>query len=160
LRRFAYEWERFMGGQLPVKDDTEVTEEDLRTKHLIVFGDPGSNPWIAKALPSLPVKWSREEVRFDGKAFSAAEHAPVLICANPLPGAAGRYIVINSGHTFHEKEFTSPNYLLYPRLGDWAVIKALPGASIWMPLSAPFPEETIQAGLFDEEWHVVAEAIP
>ena len=42
----------------PVKDDTEVTEDDVRNKHLILFGDPGSNPWIAKALPQLPLTWT------------------------------------------------------------------------------------------------------
>jgi poly(3-hydroxybutyrate) depolymerase len=154
LRRFAYEWERFMGGPLPVKNDTEVTADDLRTKHLILFGDPASNSWIAKALPQLPVTWSREEVRFGSKAYAADEHAPVLISPNPLPGASGRYIVINSGHTFHEAEFTSPNYLLFPRLGDWAVIKTLPEAAAWRPAS-PFPETVVEAGLFNEQWQVV-----
>lgn len=159
LRRFAQEWERFMGGPLPVKDDTEVTDDDLRTKHLILFGDPASNSWIARALPRLPVKWTREEVRFGSKAYAAADHAPVLINPNPLPGGAGRYIVINSGHTFHEAEFTSPNYLLFPRLGDWAVIKTLPDAEAWRP-AIPFPETTVEAGLFDEQWQVAPESLP
>ena len=153
LRRFAYEWERYMGGPLPVKDDTDVTAEDLRTKHLILFGDPGSNSWIARVLPQLPVKWTRNEVRFGNSAFAAADHAPVLICPNPLPGATGRYLVLNSGHTFHEAEFTSPNYMLFPRLGDWAVIKILPEAARWQPAS-PFPEAPVAAGLFDENWLV------
>lgn len=159
LRRFAHEWERFMGGPLPVKNDTEVTADDLRTKNLVLFGDPASNSWIAQALPDLPVKWSREEVRFGDKAYSAVDHAPVLIIPNPLPGASGRYLVINSGHTFHEAEFTSPNYLLFPRLGDWAVIKALPAAAAWRP-ATPFPEATVEAGLFNEQWQVVPEALP
>lgn len=159
LRRFAYEWERFMGGQLPVKDDTEVTAEDLRTKHLILFGDPASNSWIAKALPQLPVRWSREEVRFGTKVYPATDHVPVLISPNPLPGAAGRYIVINSGHTFHEAEFLSPNFVLFPRLGDWAVIQTLPTAAAWRP-ATPFPEATVEAGLFNEQWQVVPEALP
>ncbi|HEY0865277.1 MAG TPA: prolyl oligopeptidase family serine peptidase [Lacunisphaera sp.] len=159
LRRFAHEWERFMGGPLPVKDDTEVTADDLRTKNLVLFGDPASNSWIAQALPELPVKWSREEVRFGDKAYAAADHAAVLISPNPLPGATGRYLVINSGHTFHEAEFTSPNYLLFPRLGDWAVIKALPAAAAWRP-APPFPEATIEAGLFNEQWQVVPAALP
>ena len=51
----------------------------------------------------------------------AADHALVLIQPNPL--AAGRYVVLNSGHTFHEKELATLNYLLFPRLGDWAVVK-------------------------------------
>lgn len=159
LRRFAYEWERFMGGALPVKDDTAVTAEDLRTKHLILFGDPASNSWIAKALPLLPVKWSRDEVQLGTKAYASADHIPVLISPNPLPGASGRYIVINSGHTFHAAEFLSPNFVLFPRLGDWAVIKAGAEAASWTPSAAAFPEDVIEAGLFDEQWQVAAEPV-
>lgn len=137
LERFEYEWARYMRGDLPVKNDTDVTEADVRDKHLILFGDPGSNSWIAKALPKLPVTWTREEVRLGGQKQLAASYSPVFICGSPL--ATSRYIVINSGHTFHEKEFAAFNYLLFPRLGDWAVMK----------IDA---EESVAAGYFDESW--------
>lgn len=151
LRRFEYEWARYMRGDLPVKNDTEVTEADVRGKHLILFGDPGSNPWIAKALPKLPVTWTRDQVRLGSNVQAAADHAPVFVCTSPL--AANRYIVINSGHTFHEKEFAAFNYLLFPRLGDWAMIKILSsGVDPWQPSSATFPEEIVRAGYFDETW--------
>ncbi|MEO6741762.1 MAG: hydrolase, partial [Chthoniobacteraceae bacterium] len=158
LRRFAYEWARYMRGDLPVKNDTEVTEVDVRTKHLILFGDPGSNAWIRKALPNLPVTWSRDEFILADALHSAKEHAPVLICASPL--AADRYVVINSGHTFHEKEFAAFNYLLFPRLGDWAVMKIAPGAETWQPSSPAFPEEAVCAGFFDEAWKKPMPATP
>lgn len=137
LKRFEYEWARYMRGELLVKNDTDVTEADVRDKHLILFGDPGSNSWIAKALPKLPVTWTRDEMRLGEQKPSAADHAPVFICTSPL--AANRYLVINSGHTFHEKEFAAFNYLLFPRLGDWAVMKV-------------DAEEPVAAGYFDEEW--------
>lgn len=150
LRRFEYEWARYMRGDLPVKNDTDVTESDVRDKHLILFGDPGSNSWIAKALPKLPVTWTHDEVRLGDQVQAAKDHAPVFICASPL--ATDRYIVINSGHTFHEKEFAAFNYLLFPRLGDWAVMRITPGADQWEPLSPAFPEEVVRAGYFDEAW--------
>ncbi len=150
LRRFEYEWARYMRGSLPIKNDTEVTEADVRDKHLILFGDPGSNSWIAKALPNLPVNWTLNEVCLGQEGHSATDHAPVLICPSPL--AANRYVVLNSGHTFHEKEFAAFNYLLFPRLGDWAIMKILPGSEQWQRTSAAFPEEVVQAGYFDERW--------
>jgi len=150
LRRFQYEWPRYMRGELPVKDDSEVTEADVRTRHLILFGDPSSNSWIAKTLPDLPFKWTHDEVLLGGQAHAAKDHAPVLICASPL--AADHYIVINTGHTFHEQEFAAFNYLLFPRLGDWAVMKIAPGADQWQPSSPAFPEEVLSAGYFDEAW--------
>ncbi|HYG78204.1 MAG TPA: hypothetical protein VEK08_24585 [Planctomycetota bacterium] len=150
LRRFEYEWARYMRGDLPVKNDIEVTDEDVRTKHLILFGDPGSNAWIAKALAKLPLAWNAEQFTLAGEQYSSKDHAPVLICASPL--APDRYIVLNSGHTFHEKEFAAFNYLLFPRLGDWATMRTLPGADTWKTGDATFPEEVVRAGFFDEQW--------
>ena len=153
LRRFEYEWARYMRGNLPVKNDTDVTAADVRDKHLILFGDPGSNSWIAKALPGLPLTWTNKSLSIGDEAVSANDHAPALICASPL--AIDRYVVINSGHTFHEKEFAAFNYLLFPRLGDWAVIKTSPGADQWQPAVSEFPESVVRAGFFDETWQKV-----
>jgi hypothetical protein len=152
LRRFAYEWRRYFRGDLPIKDDIEVTQADQRRCNLVLFGDPGSNRWIGKVLPKLPIAWTREEVRIGSERYPAALHAPVLICASPMPEAAGRYVVLNSGHTFHEKELGSLNYLLFPRLGDWAVIKV--GDTMPKQPSEPLAEEAIRAGFFDERWQV------
>jgi hypothetical protein len=118
LKRFADEWRFWFRGELPLKDDTQVTAEDLRDRHLILFGDPGSNKWIAEALPELPLSWTREEVGLRGKKHSAAGHAPVLGCASPL--ARDRYLVLNSGHTFHPPELKI-NYRSFPAwaTGPW-----------------------------------------
>ena len=152
LRRFEYEWARYMRGDLPVRNDTDVTEADVRDKHLILFGDPGSNSWIARALPDLAVNWTPDDVSIHEDVYPAKDHAPVFICASPL--AANRYLVINSGHTFHEKAFAAFNYLLFPRLGDWAMIKISPGSDQWQPTSPAFPEEVMRAGYFDETWRL------
>jgi pimeloyl-ACP methyl ester carboxylesterase len=152
LRRFAYEWNRYFRGDLPVKDDTAVTEEDLRTKNLILFGDPGSNRWIEQALPKLPVRWGRNELRVGAARYTATDHAPALICASPLPGASGHYLVLNSGHTFHEPELSTLNYLLFPRLGDFAVFQV--GSAQPTSTSAPLDEKLLRAGLMDERWRI------
>ncbi|OWK46580.1 prolyl oligopeptidase family serine peptidase [Fimbriiglobus ruber] len=148
LRRFAYEWHRYFRGELPVKDDTAITDDDIKRNNLILFGDPGSNTLIARVLPKLPVKWTEKEVVVGTATYPAADHAPVLIQPNPL--APSRYVVLNSGHTFHEKDLASLNYLLFPRLGDWAVLKV--GAKSPTNPSEPLEEEVIRAGYFDERW--------
>lgn len=150
LRRFEYEWARYMRGDLPVKNDTDVTADDVKTKHLILFGDPGSNLWIAKALPSLPLKWTSERLSLGDATYSAVDHAPAFIAASPI--ANDRYLVINSGHTFHEKEFAAFNYLLFPRLGDWSVTKVAPVMDQWQPSMPDFSDQVIRAGFFDETW--------
>jgi hypothetical protein len=144
LDRFSSEWGRYFRGELPIKDDAAVTEEDARRNNLILFGDPGSNSWIARVLPHLPVRWTREEVSVGEARVPAAGHAPVLIQPNPL--APGRYVVVNSGHTFHEKELSTLNYLLFPRLGDWAVVKVPDDPD------GSSGDVAILGGFFDEHW--------
>src|SRR5262249_19539765 len=43
LSRFADDWRRFLRGEVRIKDDTEVTDQDIEDNHLVLFGDPGSN---------------------------------------------------------------------------------------------------------------------
>jgi len=148
LQRFAYEWHRYFRGELPVKDDTAVTVEDIQRCNLILFGDPGSNALMARVLPKLPLTWTQKELKLGNEAYSAADHAPALIQPNPL--AAGRYVVFNSGHTFREKELASLNYLLFPRLGDWAILKV--GAKAPANPSDPLGEEVLCTGFFNEQW--------
>ena len=149
LRRFAYEWSRYMRGDLPIKDDVEIGDEDRENANLILFGDPGSNRLIAEALPRLQIRWTRETLSMDGQDRSAANHAPLLIAPSPwsrLP----RYVVLNSGHTFHEPELSTLNYLLFPRHGDWAVVEV--GASQTEQPTGSVQETILEAGFFDEQW--------
>jgi hypothetical protein len=144
LKRFQEEWDRYLRGDLPIKDDTEVTDEDFASKHLILFGDPASNSLIAHVLDSLPLKWTRENITLAGKTATAADHVPVLIYPSPL--ATGRYVVLNSGHTFHAADFRGTNALLYPRLGDYVLLRLAPTEK------EPLGTEVITAGLFDDFW--------
>jgi hypothetical protein len=144
LDRFRNEWDKFMRGTLPVKKDTEVTDEDRKRKNIILFGDPGSNKLIAEAMKKLPIEWTANTLAFSGTNYDPATHLPVLI--QPSPFGYKRYIVLNSGHTFHEADFKGTNALLYPRLGDYAVVKPTPTAK------DPAAFEVITAGLFDENW--------
>lgn len=160
LDRFAEEWKHYFRGDCPVKDDVDVTDEDVRSKNLILFGDPGSNRWIAKALPALPLEWSRESVKFRGETYPAKDHLPALIHPSPFgdgdsgnADARNRYIVLNSGHTFRESELAKVNYLLFPRWGDWAVLKVAGGKPSGANGAGAAPlEEVLKAGFFDEAW--------
>lgn len=144
LNRFAAEWRHYFRGDLPIKDDTAVTESDWKTHNLILFGDPGSNALITKTLPQLPISWTAQSFRLAGHEYSSTEHVPALIAPNPLPGATGRYVVLNTGHTFRESELAKLNYLLFPRWGDWAALRiAKPQAG---------QEDVVRAGYFNEEW--------
>lgn len=125
MDQFIREWAKYMRGDVRIKDDRAVTDEDVDQYHLILFGDLSSNKLTKRIAPLLMRSWP------------GAPLVPVLIAPNPLN--ADRYVVFNSGHTFHEDEFKGSNALLYPRLGDYAVIH-------------PTRREVIRGGIFDTEW--------
>jgi poly(3-hydroxybutyrate) depolymerase len=151
LRRFADEWRRHYRGDLPVKDDTAVTAADVAGCNLVLFGDPGSNRWIRDALPHLPIIWQADRLRVGGVDYAAGQHAVQLIHPNPLPGGNGRYIVLNSGHTYHDPELRL-SYMVFPRLGDWAVTKVSePPADAAV---TAVTEEVVTSGFFDESWRL------
>jgi predicted esterase len=145
LERFSKEWSRFWRGDLPIKDDQDVTSDDIASKHLILFGDPASNSLIAQVLDGLPLTWTRKEIRLAGKTYSSADHIPVLIYPSPLN--ASRYVVLNSGHTFPTADYLKTNALLYPRLGDYAMLGNAGGKDV-------LAVEVATAGLFDDGWQL------
>jgi predicted esterase len=145
LRRFEEEWSQYFRGELPVKDDVDVTADDIAARHLILFGDPASNLLIEQVLPALPFRWTKERIAWDGQESDASNHVPVLIY--PSPVAHDRYVVLNSGHSFHAADFRGTNALLFPRLGDFALLKLRPDKN------DPLAVEIVRAGLFDDFWH-------
>jgi dienelactone hydrolase len=136
LDRFTAEFAKWMRGDPRVKDDRDISQSDIGAFNLVLFGDPGSNSLMAQVVGKLPIRWSKTEIAMAGQKFSAADHIPVLIYPNPLNPK--RYVVINSGHTFGEKEFRGTNALLFPRLGDYAVMGTDGAVAV--------------AGLFNESW--------
>ena len=147
-------WHDLYRGDLPVVQAGDVTDEILRTKNLVLFGDPRSNPLVARVLPSLPLAWTAEEVvvgpgSAGERRHAAAGHVPVLIHPNPLlpEGAAPRALVLNSGFTFREGDDRS-NSLQNRRLPDWAVI------DIAVPPDGDAPGRIVAADFFDEAWGV------
>jgi hypothetical protein len=149
LNRFASEWRRHYRGDLPIKKDVDVTADDVRQSNLILFGDPGSNRWIRDLLPKLPLRWTREEIQLGNERHGATDHGLQLIFPNPLAGAEGRYVVFNSGHTYHDPELRF-SYMVFPRVGDWAIVKV--GENHPQTPIPSVAETILLSGFFDEGW--------
>lgn len=143
LENFRKLWSKYLRGDLPIKDSEDVTPEDITSKHLILFGDPGSNPLIRQALSSLPLRWTKKSITWGEKDYSAGEHLPVLIY--PSPFNSEHYMVLNSGLTFTAKDFEGTNALLFPRLGDYALLKI--GGN-----KETTEATVINAGIFKDDW--------
>ncbi len=144
------EWTHFFRGDPRVKNDTAVTDADIAANHLILFGDPSSNAIYRRIADRLPIVWRATGVTVGGETFPAT-HAPVFVYPNPLNPR--KYVVINSGFTFHDH---TSNAMQSPKLPDWAVIDVTkPGNNYrYLPLFVA------SQGFFDESWKLKGEMKP
>ena len=113
------QWRRQFRGDARVKDDVQITEDDIRNSALILWGDPASNSVLRRVANSLPIHWDDKEIKDGGRRFSSADHSLILICRNPL--YPSRYVVLNSGFTYREYDYLN-NARQVPKLPDWAVV--------------------------------------
>jgi len=139
LDRFAQEFPRWMRGDIRVKTDRELTAAEIDANHIVVFGTPWTNPLIESAVRKSPIRWTKGTIIVGNRKFDGKTH--ILSMIYPNPSNPKRYIVINSGHTFHEADFKGTNALLYPRVGDWAVTDVRSGA-------------VVAEGVFDRNWRL------
>ncbi len=137
LDRFAQEFPEWMRGDVPVTTVSRVTRAEEGSHNIVAFGTPATNPLIARAVKTTPIRWTAQAIVVGDRKFDSATH--MLSMIYPNPENPKRYLVINSGHTFHEADFKGTNALLYPRVGDWAVTDIATG-------------KVVAEGVFDRNW--------
>jgi pimeloyl-ACP methyl ester carboxylesterase len=136
-------WRDIFRGDAPAEDDTTVSDQDIASKNLVLWGDPSSNKLLSRILRRLPLKWDKQKLVCNGQTYDAKNHTPILVFPNPLNPE--RYIVINSGIDFRNDAYGS-NALQTPKLPDWAII------DLDTPPGPRWPGRIAAAGFFDEEW--------
>jgi hypothetical protein len=142
LDRFDRQYRLAYRGHLRVKNDKDVTAEDFAKYHVVLFGDPGSNSWIARLNGKLPpLRWTQKTVALGSRSFPAAETVPALIYPSPL--SSSHYVVINSGLTADWADWAGD--FPTPRYGDFAMFRVKEGSD---------DPEALYAGLFDEAWRL------
>ena len=146
LARFTNEWRAQFRGDARVKNDSDVSLEDLATHHLILFGDPMSNRLLTRIARQLPVRWDAKHVQLGKTAFPSDQCVPVFIYPNPLNPA--HYVVVNSGFTFW-REGSASNAQQTPKLPDFALMDMTTDATGRME------ERILFAGFFGERWEVL-----
>jgi hypothetical protein len=142
FKRAIFEWRAQFRGDVRVMNDRDALAF-TNTDNLILWGDPQSNPLLARILPQLPIKWTADRIEFGGKTFDTKTHVPLLIFPNPLNPE--KYIVLNSGFTF--RGFGS-NADQTPKLPDYALLN--------VTKEDPFTTGISAAGFFDEQWRLPA----
>lgn len=147
MKRAQKEWRGQFRGEAFTKNDAEITDADIASSNLILWGDPQSNKVLARIADKLPVKWNSTAVTVGAQTFPAASHVAILIYPNPLNPS--KYIVLNSGLTFREAHY-STNSQQTPKLPDYAVV------DLSAPPDARTPGKIALAGFFGERWELLS----
>ncbi len=143
MNRAITQWRRQFRGDARVILDTEVTDADIQTANLVLWGDRKSNSLIDKIADKLPIAWSATDITVGEQKFDAPNHALIAISPNPLN--ANKYIVLNSGFTYREYDYLN-NARQTPKLPDWAIV------DLRTPPNSRWPGKIVAADFFDEEW--------
>jgi dienelactone hydrolase len=147
MKHAVEHWRKQFRGDARVVTDTGVTDADIASSNLVLWGDPSSNKLLAKIADKLPIGWDAQAVKLGAQSFAADHHVPVLIYPNPLNPK--RYVVLNSGFTFREYDYLN-NARQTPKLPDYAIV------DVNVPVSSRAPGGIVTAGFFGERWDLPA----
>lgn len=148
MKRAIDHWRKQFRGDARVKNDNEVSPDDIARHNLVLWGDPSSNQLLAKIAAKLPIAWDAKGVWLGNQAYDPGHHIPVFIYPNPLN--PHKYVVVNSGFTYREYDYLN-NARQVPKLPDFAVV------DIETPPTSRLPGKITMAGFFGELWDMPAE---
>jgi Prolyl oligopeptidase family len=147
---FLKRWRSLMRGDVQFRLASEVTSQDIRDCHLILWGTPKSNSKIEEFFYSKEldgsISWNDTQIKM-GK-LELPNQDSVLVLTYPNPLNTNRYVVLNSGLTFREAHDRT-NSLQNPKLPDWAVL------DVTQPANSESAGNVIEADFFDENWQPI-----
>ena len=146
----AHDWQRLFLCRPRVKDDTAVTDDDIRQHHLILYGGPGANAVTARLAGKLPIRIEADRIRIGRQTFQGASVGVKLCYPNPLNPE--RYAVVFAG--------LSPDALhqINNRFGNWFGWGPYDNYD-WFDYGifdarTLSPETFLCVGFFDEKWEL------
>jgi poly(3-hydroxybutyrate) depolymerase len=119
--KWCQEWDAFADGVPPVMLDTDVDENTVAERSLVLFGTPETNQVIAGIADRLPVKFTHDGYTLGGRTYSGPDLG--LALCYPNPKNPDRYVLIYAGEDpgtklgINHKHDLLPDYLIF-RVGD------------------------------------------
>jgi len=138
-------WRQQYRGDARVTTDDAVSDAEIASSNLVLWGDPSSNKILAKIADKLPVKWTDKSIALGAQTYPSDTHVAILIYPNPLNPK--KYVVLNSGFTFREYDYLN-NARQVPKLPDWAVV------DITTPPNSRWPGNVVAANFFTDAWEI------
>ena len=75
---------RWSNVTVPIKADSEITEDDWKTHHVLLVGRPASNSAVERAARTLPVTFGPASFTFKGQTYAHPGTAVIAAGDNPL----------------------------------------------------------------------------
>ncbi len=69
---------------VPIKKDTDVTDDELKSGHILLIGRPGTNAIVSRLASDLPVAFGSGSFQVGDKTYANARTAIAAAGANPL----------------------------------------------------------------------------
>ncbi len=120
---------------IPVVEDTRLTEEDLETCNLILLGTSGSNQVLARFRGELPLEFGDGFIRLGDNTYRG-KHVGLSACF-PSPASPDRLVVVTGGVT--PQAIASATHLNLQLLPDYLVWDG---------------DEVLDYGFFDSAWQL------
>jgi hypothetical protein len=137
--------------QQRVVADTEVTEEMMRSSHLVLYGTPGSNAVLERVASRLPIRVTSREVVVGEQRYEA--NGVGVRFVYPNPDAPGRYLIVQAAPTVAavQRGHNLPDFL-----PDWVVYDER--TTQRRPRLISGRNGSVAMGYFDRFWRVRASA--
>ena len=123
--------------------DTEITEEQVRSYSLALFGGPGANAVTRRLIGDVPLELTAESVTIDGQEFKGRDLSVSMLYPHPLN--ADRYVGIAAG--------TSPRAMYLTRgFNDSLDFVVTDGRLPEWGDEASLERLAVVSGFFDHNW--------
>jgi fermentation-respiration switch protein FrsA (DUF1100 family) len=129
-------------GNFAPKADTELTETDVQSANLILFGGADSNAFTARIINELPLAAGKDKLTFRGKTYDDPSVAVRFIYPNPAN--PDKYVVVNCGATPEaikniDHDLWAPDWLIFDGRGKARREDKKP--------------VELEGGFFDKDWN-------
>lgn len=138
----ARDWMSRANGIVHIKNDVDITAEDITSHNLILFGNTRTNSLIDRVNGELPVQLSPDGVQVGSQYLRGTDLGIVMAAPNPLN--RHKYVVIVGGNC--AEAFRTAGRLCLADLPDYVVFdgRALKGKKLTF----------VAGGYFDKNWQI------
>jgi poly(3-hydroxybutyrate) depolymerase len=156
--QFASEWGRRYGKPCRLKADSEVTDDDIRSHGLVLYGNESANSVLARMADRLPIRVTDAEVTVEGTRhspltphhFTSGNPGAKFCFPNPLN--PDRYVVVFAATTWQGM------FQINSRFGNWFDWGAYDNRN-WFDFAVfddrtVGPETFLQVGFFGDRWEL------